>query len=196
VSHERSIEERQRLLGLTADYLLEYGVLDLRLRTLGDAIGSSHRVLLYYFASKEELVTDALEEAARKSSVRDATLLGPGGNGPVEEELLRVWNLVSRREHLPLIRLFLQIVATAVHDTGRYSRFLESLHTEWIQAYSDYLRGHGLPDDDARSLAAEIIGLQRGLQFELAIGGEKASVDRSFAAAAEGWAARIERVSH
>jgi glutaminase len=108
------------LLELTARYLLENGVLDLSLRTLGDAIGSSHRVLLYYFESREQLITEALDEAARLSSVRDASLLGPSGTEPdIAGELVRVWRQVSADDQLPLIRLFLQVVALALHDTDR-----------------------------------------------------------------------------
>ena len=191
MSQEREIE-RMRLLGLTADYLLENGVLDLRLRTLGEAIGTSHRVLLYYFASKQELIADALEEAARTSSVRDPALLGPHGTGPVEAELVRVWKLISAPSQLPLIRLFLQVVAVAIHDASRYVAFLEGLNSEWAQAYRHYLVGHNVPGEVASAIASEIIGLQRGLQLELAVGGSSQNVDRSFATAARGWAARIE----
>lgn len=184
--------ERMRLLGLTADYLLRHGVINLRLRTLGEAIGTSHRVLLYYFASKQELITAALDEAARTASVRDASLFGPTGTGPVEAELMRVWKLVSAPAQLPLIKLFLQVVAVAIHDSSRYVEFLEGLNSEWALAYREYLAGHAVPDDDASAIAAEIIGLQRGLQLELAVGGSSVSVDRSFEAAARGWVARIE----
>ena len=186
-------DERERLLELTARYLLENGVLDLSLRTLGDAIGSSHRVLLYYFESREQLITEALDEAARLSSVRDASLLGPSGTGPdIAGELVRVWRQVSADDQLPLIRLFLQVVALALHDTGRYADFLAGLMTEWASAYSAYLVGHGAPAPLADEIASEIVAMQRGLELELAIGGSKAMVDRVFATAAEGWAERIQ----
>ena len=187
--------ERMRLLGLTADYLLQHGVINLRLRALGDAIGTSHRVLLYYFASKQELITAALDEAARTASVRDASLFGPTGTGPIEPELVRVWKLVSAPAQLPLIKLFLQVVAVAIHDSSRYVEFLEGLNSEWAIAYREYLAGHAVPDDDASVIAAEIIGLQRGLQLELAVGGSPEGVDRSFEAAVRGWVARIEAFS-
>lgn len=185
-------DERQRLLGLTAQYLLEHGVLELRLRTLAEAIGTSHRVLLYYFESREELVTLALDEAARLTSVRDASLLGPAGVDPdVESELVRVWSRISGPEQLPLLRLFLQVVATAIHEPARYSRFLGGLQTEWVGAYTAYLAAHGMSHREAGELAAEIIGLQRGLQFELAIGGSSEQLDRSFRAAAHRWGQRV-----
>jgi len=185
-------DERERLLQLTARHLLEHGVLDLSLRTLGDAIGSSHRVLLYYFESRERLITDALDEAARLSSVRDASMLGPSGTDPdIAGELVRVWRLISADEQLPLIRLFLQVVALALHDRGRYAEFLAGLMTEWAGAYSHYLAAHGLPTTMADEMASEIVAVQRGLELELAIGGSKTMVDGLFATAAAAWAERV-----
>jgi AcrR family transcriptional regulator len=189
-------DERSRLLELTARHLLRHGVLDLSLRTLADAIGSSHRVLLYYFDSRELLIADALDEAARLSSVRDASLLGPTGTAPdVHGELVRVWRLVSADDQLPLIRLFLQVVALALHNPAPYGGFVDGLQTEWIGSYSAYLRQHGVSPAEADGLAAEIVGLQRGLQLERAIGGEPHLLDRAFSAAAERWAERVAAVA-
>jgi AcrR family transcriptional regulator len=185
-------DERKRLLELTARYLLQHGVLDMSLRTVGDAIGSSHRVLLYYFDSREELIAEALEEAAHLSAVRDAFMVGPNGTASdVRGELRRVWKTVSAKEQLPFIRLFLQVVALALHDSTRYEKFLDDLPRDWAAAYARYLEGHGLPDDAASELAAEIVGLQRGLQLELAIGSSPEMIDRVFDAAAGRWAERV-----
>jgi AcrR family transcriptional regulator len=189
------VEERERLLGLTARYLLENGVIDLRLRALGDAVGCSHRVLLYYFTSREQLVSEALEEAARQARVDDATVLGPSGTGPVCDELIRVWRRLSGPEQLPVIRLFTQVVAMALHDERRYAGFLEGLKTGWSNAYREYLRGHGVPDEEAVELSTEIVGMQRGLLLELAIGGSSELLDRTFAAAAERWSEQVAGVA-
>jgi len=168
-------------------------VLDLSLRTLGEAIGSSHRVLLYYFGSREELISEALEEAARLSSVHDAFLSGPDdSSAEVHGELVRVWKRVSAKEQLPFTRLFLQVVALALHDSSRYEKFLEDLPRDWAAAYARYLERQGVPADAAGDLAAEIVALQRGLQLELAIGSSPQMIDRVFVAAAHRWAERVE----
>jgi len=185
-------DERERLLELTARHLLEHGVLDLTLRTLGDAIGSSHRVLLYYFGSREELISEALEEAARLSSIHDTFLLGPSDSEPdVLSELVRVWKRVSAKEQLPFTRLFLQVVALALHDASRYTKFLEDLPRDWAGAYTRYFEVRAVPAADAKDLAAEVVGLQRGLQLELAIGSSPEMIDRVFVAAAGRWADRV-----
>jgi hypothetical protein len=85
------------------------------------------------------------------------------------------------------------VVALALHDGQRYAGFLGSLENEWAGAYENYLRGHGVPPEEARELSREIVGLQRGLQLELAVGGSPDLLDRTFTAAAAGWSARVAR---
>ena len=58
--------ERERLLGLVAGYVLEHGIADLTLRKLGAAIGTNNRMLLYYFGTKERLISDALLAASHR----------------------------------------------------------------------------------------------------------------------------------
>jgi hypothetical protein len=89
----------------------------------------------------------------------------------------------------------MQVVAVALHDETRYAGFLEGLQSEWTGAYRGFLVSHGVPEDEARELSIEIVGLQRGLQFELALGGSSELLDRSFAGAAERWSRRIASFS-
>ena len=42
-------------------YLLEHGLSDLSLRPLADALGTSARLLIYHFESKEGLLTEVLD---------------------------------------------------------------------------------------------------------------------------------------
>src|ERR1700730_10614042 len=59
---------RERLLAAAPAIALQGGLADLSLRELAAAIGTSHRMLLYHFGSREGLlaaVTLAVEEAER-----------------------------------------------------------------------------------------------------------------------------------
>ena len=46
---------RERLLAKAVDHVAAHGVADLSLRALAAALGTSHRMLLYHFGSKEQL---------------------------------------------------------------------------------------------------------------------------------------------
>src|SRR5215472_2810216 len=61
-NRERPKQLRSAILG----YLIKHGLNELSLRPLAKAVGSSPRVLLYYFGSKENMVIEVLAEARRQ----------------------------------------------------------------------------------------------------------------------------------
>ena len=59
---------RERLLAAVLGYVTEHGFSDLSLREVAAAIGTSHRMLIYHFGSREGLlvaVVQAVEAAQR-----------------------------------------------------------------------------------------------------------------------------------
>ena len=61
-----SEQRRQELLSLTLDWAREHGLHALSLRPLASVIGTSPRMLLYHFESKEGLIRALLEEVAQQ----------------------------------------------------------------------------------------------------------------------------------
>src|SRR5215216_6725514 len=59
---------RDRLLAAAIDYVLANGFSNFSLRQLAAAIGTSHRMLIYYFGSKEGLLVAVIRsvEAAQR----------------------------------------------------------------------------------------------------------------------------------
>src|SRR6476469_7944061 len=97
-------ERRARTLAAAADYVLEHGLERLSLRPLATALGTSTRMLLYDFESKERLVDEILAEIRR----REEGLLGDlqAAAGTSAETLEAVWAWVSAPEREPFVRLF------------------------------------------------------------------------------------------
>src|SRR5262249_4478203 len=68
-------QARDRLLGAAVRHAMDWGIADLSLRQLAAAIGTSHRMLLYHFGSREGLliaVTRAVEEQHRTALLASA----------------------------------------------------------------------------------------------------------------------------
>ncbi len=184
------INERERLLALIADYCLEHGVGDLTLRALGQAIGTNNRMLLYYFGSKEELIAAALDEAtSRFPGIIDALGHLDDHDAPLGQRLEAVWKALSAKPNIVPIRLFFEVFGLAAHHPGRYSAYLMSIGTEWVERVAGALRADGVPAPTARLLAREIVALWRGLQFDLLSSGDRRAIDAAHAHAAQ----RIER---
>src|SRR5262245_62078955 len=59
---ERTEGPRQRLLDAAIDHVAAHGIGDLSLRELAAAIGTSHRMLIYHFGSKEGLLVAIVDE--------------------------------------------------------------------------------------------------------------------------------------
>src|SRR5256885_16353177 len=94
-------ERRDRTLALVADYVLEHGLEGVSLRPLAAALGTSTRMLLYDFGSKEALLDEALAEIRRRLAERLADMQS-GRDDAVT--LGGEWEWVSAQERIPVIR--------------------------------------------------------------------------------------------
>jgi AcrR family transcriptional regulator len=167
--------ERERLLALATDVCLAEGVSTLTLRSLGTAVGSNNRMLLYYFGSKERLVLEALAEAARRHWVLSDAV--PAEPGEMEAWLCRSWRALVAPANRAFMRLFLEVAGLAVQHPDRFTGFVASLEPFTTLVVAS-LRNQGAAPAEARDLATEIVALWRGLQYELAAGGDVRRVNR------------------
>jgi AcrR family transcriptional regulator len=92
----QTVNRRDELLELAYAYVLEHGLAGMSLRPLAKAIGSSPRVLLFLFGSKDELVR-ALLARARADELEHA-------DGPLE-----VWEWLAAPEHRGLLTLWVTL---------------------------------------------------------------------------------------
>src|SRR3954470_6401488 len=73
-------EAKTQLRTALGDYVLEKGLSDLSLRPLARSLGTSPRMLLYHFGSKEGLITAALEDARRREREQVEALVATEGD--------------------------------------------------------------------------------------------------------------------
>jgi AcrR family transcriptional regulator len=185
--------ERERLLGLVAGYVLEHGIADLTLRKLGAAIGTNNRMLLYYFGTKERLISDALLAASHRFPTFGAAMAGFAGPEPLAERLDGCWAGIAAAENHRFHRLFFEVYGVALHQPGRFDGFLERVGRDWTNTVTAQLRAEGVPERAAALIGREIVALWRGLQFDLLSTGDAAEVAATHSAAAVAFAERCER---
>jgi AcrR family transcriptional regulator len=185
-------QERQRLLDLIADHCIEHGVADLTLRGIARAVGSNNRMLLYYFGSKEEMISAALVAAgARFPLVFQAFERLETADGALDKRLVAAWRSLSAAVNLPFIRLFFEVVGLAAHQPGRFDAFLGSVGSDWADRVAVVFRREGMGVAESRRAGREIVALWRGLQLDLVSGHDRGSIDRTYAAAAARLAATV-----
>ncbi|MER5179430.1 TetR/AcrR family transcriptional regulator [Streptomyces sp. NPDC002896] len=177
--------ERARLLRLSADHILAHGVAGLSLRGIGQAVGSNNRMLLYYFGSKEGLITAALTEAGRRFPLLELVFeLLEDRRHPLRTRLETAWETLSADENLPYHRIFFEVLGLAGYQRERFDAFLGAVGKDWRERAAAALRADGVPADSADDLARELISLWRGLQLDLLTAGDRAATLRVNAAAA------------
>jgi AcrR family transcriptional regulator len=158
---------RAELLDACYGYLLEHGLAGLSLRPLAAATGTSPRVLLYLFGSKEHLVRELLARARREQIALVADVLDPGtGRGGFEALADMLWNLLSAPEQRTMVRLTYEAFLRSVcRDPGPWEGFAAETARDWldllIRAQPD------TPRDVAEATATRTLALIRGLLLDL-----------------------------
>lgn len=162
-------ERREELLEKALAYLLEKGVADLSLRPLAAATGTSARLLVYHFGSKEELVTAVMETARTRFQASFARSLG-GRSGPADEHPLSAfWKSLSRPANLPYLRLLLEVQVLALQNPSTWARYLEGNSTSWLEVIEAALP----PSKRNRTLATLCAAVIDGLILELLSTGDR-----------------------
>jgi AcrR family transcriptional regulator len=156
---------REELLELAYAYVLRNGMAAMSLRPLAEAVGSSPRVLLYLFGSKDGLVRvllgrSRIEELALLAQVRAE------GGGPAEV-VERLWEWLAAPQRRDLLRLWAEgYTRSLVEPDGPWAGFAAQGVRDWIELLHEVLG----PDGDPTAVLATLRGALLDL---LATGDEK-----------------------
>ena len=131
---------RQReLLEAAYDYVLTHGLSDLSLRPLAAAIGSSPRVLIFLYGSKDGLVRALLQRArADQLALVDGASATDDGGG-LAPAVERLWAWLSAPERRRLLRLWAEAYARSLADSeGPWVGFARATVTDWLAVLADH----------------------------------------------------------
>jgi AcrR family transcriptional regulator len=106
------------------------------------ALGTSARILMFHFKSKEGLLQEVLEELQRRLQ---ASFLSMVESGPRRASpLKRFWLWATRAENYPYLRLSYEAQIVALQNPDVYGRYLKKASAEWraisLQAMSRSIR--------------------------------------------------------
>ena len=163
---------RQDLLEQSLAYVREHGFANTTLRQLADGIGSSHRMLLYHFGSREGLLAALVD--AIESAERDATREILSTTPSAREAARRAWDRVRSPDRAPDERLFFELAALAAQGVDGTERFTERFVGPWLDAAGASAK--------ARAQRRADIAVMRGLLLDLLVTGDADGVDAAFEA--------------
>jgi AcrR family transcriptional regulator len=171
-------EPRAKLLDDVVEYLLSNGLAGLSLRPLAAGTSTSPRMLLYFFGSKEKLISEAMAQIRLRQRADFArALAGPGGR---EERLVRAWSAWSSPKTERFWRFWFGVYGAALQSPGQFAGFLERFISEWLTPFEQAIRAAGVPRARARRLATLSLAAMRGLQFDLLATGARPRIGAAF----------------
>jgi len=165
---------RDELLELAYRYVLQHGLGDLSLRPLASAIGSSPRVLLFLFGSKDELVR-ALLSRARQEEYGLVQELRASRSPDLETVARRVWTWLADPGHRGLLVLWTESYARSlIAPAGSWGGFATATVRDWLELFAA-----AQPDDERDTPAGEarrtlVLAALRGAMLDLLATGDQA----------------------
>ena len=156
---------RREVLDALIDAVAEGGIGDRSLRDIAEAAGTSHRMLLHHFGSRDELLVTVVGEVER----RQTGMLADLPDDPADA-VAATWADVSRPELRPLERLFFECYARGTNGEAPFDQLIPGAVESWLV-------------DDGGDPALRRLGLAvvRGLLLDLVATGDEAATAAAIA---------------
>jgi len=178
VTRTANAKRPEELLEEVTAYLTRNGIAELSLRPLAKAVGSSPRVLLYYFGSKEELVVMALARMRERQRVTYERMKSLPFETP-REACRAIWQHMSAPENEKLFRMSLEIFAMALRQPQKFAEYLRATIEDWLGFLSAPLEKKGYSKDEARAHATVVLSGFRGFMLDYCASRDRARLDRA-----------------
>jgi AcrR family transcriptional regulator len=168
---------RKSLIVAVVEELRRNGIADRSLREIAAAVGSSHRMLLYHFGSRDGLLAAVVTEVERRERERS---LDVAGRDPADA-LAIIWDRLADPARADEERLFFELVARAVRRLPGTEELLAALVEPWLatgDVLADALSAERAASRPTTRLDMAVV---RGLLLDLLATGDRAGVDAAFA---------------
>uniref|UniRef100_A0AAU3IB73 TetR/AcrR family transcriptional regulator n=1 Tax=Streptomyces sp. NBC_01393 TaxID=2903851 RepID=A0AAU3IB73_9ACTN len=178
--------KRRELTDRVRAYLVRNGLAGLSLRPLARALGTSDRMLLYYFGTKEGMVAEALALDERRPLLRAREMLAsaesPRDPAGLRRFMEEIWQRFGAPDLRPALPLYLEIMTASLIDPDRYGPVLSDVLTEWTELLTSVFRDLGMPQVRARTEAALLVDATLGLVVAAQAEGGREPADAAFRA--------------
>jgi AcrR family transcriptional regulator len=184
----RDTARREALVAAATDFVLDHGLIGLSLRPLAVALGTSDRMLLYHFTSKDDLVAAVLRESNDRSIAQIRALAGCDSVG---EEVESLWRAMTSPDLARCQRVYVEASALGLFGKEPYASVVREANGVWVAAMADRLVSAGVPRDRADRAVMLVDAAFMGFQLDLPVESRPAveQAVRDLAAAVEALAA-------
>lgn len=167
---------KEKLLEAVVDVALAGGIADKSLRAIAEAAGTSHRMLIHHFGSREDLLVQVIRavEGRQRSALSELN----AGSGEVTGDMANhFWQHLRSPELAPQERLFFEVYGQALQGRRWAKPMLEGVVEDWIGPVAAMLEAHGANPETARAVARLYVAVGRGLLLDVLATGDDHEVD-------------------
>jgi AcrR family transcriptional regulator len=169
---------KSELLEAAYRYALTHGLAEMSLRPLAAEIGSSPRVLLYLFGSKDGLVRALLARARVDELEMLDTLRRDTAATGLDKAVLAIWEWLTDPSHRDLLGLWLEGYSRSLTDpAGPWAGFAEHTVTEWLEVLAQFQAPAERATVEATALRTAALAILRGGLLDLLATADLTRVD-------------------
>lgn len=126
-------DRKQELLDALIAYLVKHGLADLSLRPMAAEAGTSARLLIFHFGTKDQLLLEVLAEMQARLQ-RSFSAFLEGGAAPRKAPLLQLfWDWATTGVNYDYHRLLYQLHILAAQNPKVYRRYLQRNAMTWLE---------------------------------------------------------------
>lgn len=152
-------DQRETFLEGLVAYVLEHGAGSLSLRPLAAALGTSDRMLLYYFGTREQLLVAVLERVTlHLRTALDEAL--PAGQITPAQMLDRLVTVTRSAQVQPHLRLYVEISGLTAQGREPFTAATRAVAHAWLDWMAARL---DVPTEERTDAAAGLLALVDGL---------------------------------
>ncbi|WP_454561861.1 TetR/AcrR family transcriptional regulator [Mycobacterium haemophilum] len=166
--------KRDDLVAQATEVLAGTGVIDTSLRTLAAEMGTSARMLVYYFGSKEKLILAVLNRQ-RHQLVPQVQLFATAEE--LRQWCLDDWQTITRGERRSCLRILAQVLGAACAIDSPYARHAADTLAQLAHNAQLRLEAIGMPSLMAQTRAQLALATIQGLMINYFTTSDPARID-------------------
>jgi AcrR family transcriptional regulator len=172
--------KREELLAAAGAVLARTGVVDTSLRELASQMGTSARMLVYYFGGKEQLILEVLTRQQRAAIPETDELDLPASIAAHRQWCFDDWHECTRGERHDNLRVVLQVFGAACGVDSPYRQYTWETLSLLTRNSRARLEAIGIPSHVAETRSRIALAAFQGLIIEFFTAEDQTFVDETF----------------
>lgn len=170
---------KEKLLQAALAFARKNGIGDVSLRQLAGELGTSHRMLIYHFKSKEGLLIEIIR-GIEAGSLEVFAGINANPHLSANERIRMLWESITQPSRAGGDRLWVEVYGQALQGKPYAVAILDWIIHPWLEPLAKLSIDAGVPPAEAEADARLILGVLRGLHMDQLATGERERVNAAF----------------